>query len=298
MIARNSSLNRILGYLCRRVESHAQEMLCSFLIMDEDGKHLRHGAAPSLPRDYIKAIDGFEIGPAAGSCGTAAYLKKQIIVSDIDTDPLWADYKHLALRHSLMACWSTPIISTDEKVLGTFAMYYMHPRSPNPREKRIIETATHLARVAIERVKSQELAKRLSEILEESLNEIYVIDVDTSKFVQVNRGARINLGYTSEELRGLDPADINPDLTPGFFGSAEKLISGERVKIMIEGVHRRKHGTYYPVETYFQLSTYGGKRVLVASVIDMTEARRREEELKNNLEQLSKKAGMNLLSGR
>lgn len=290
MIARNSSLNRILGYLCRRVESNALEMLCSFLIMDEDGKHLRHGAAPSLPADYTRAIDGVEIGPAVGSCGTAAYLKKQVVVCDIETDPLWADYKELALRHGLRACWSTPIISTDESVLGTFAMYYTYPRSPKPHEKRIIETATHLARIAIERVKSQELAERFGEILEESLNEIYIIEPDKRKFVQVNRGARINLGYTSEELQDLDPSDINPDLTTEFFSSADTLIPGERGKIMLEGVHRRKHGTYYPVETYFHLSTYGGKKVLVASAIDMTDARRREEELQNNLEQLSKKS--------
>lgn len=289
MIARNSSLNRILGYICKRVESHAREMLCSFLIMDEDGKHLRHGAAPSLPREYIKAANGLQNGPCAGSCGTAAYLKKPVIVSDIETDPLWSDYKNAALKHGLRACWSTPILSTNENVLGTFAMYYTHPRSPSSHEKRIIETATHLARIAIERVKSQELVKRFGEILEESLNEIYIIDSETGKFVQVNKGARINLGYTSEELLDLDPADINPDLTREFFGRVETAISGERSKMMIEGRHRRKDGTLYPVETYLQMTSYGGKRVLVASAIDMTEARRREEELKGHVEQLSRK---------
>jgi PAS domain S-box-containing protein len=289
MITHNSSLNRILGYICRRVESQAREMLCSFLILDEDGKHLRHGAAPSLPGEYVKAINGVQIGPCVGSCGTAAYLKKPVIVSDIETDPLWSDYKSAALKHGLRACWSTPILSTDENVLGTFAMYYTHPRSPSSHEKRIIETATHLARIAIERVKSQEMAKRFGEILEESLNEIYIIDAETGKFVQVNKGARINLGYTSEELRDLDPADINPDLTREFFGRVETAISGERSKMMIEGRHRRKDGTLYPVETYLQLTSYGGKRVLVTSSIDMTEARRREEELKGHVEQLSRK---------
>jgi len=109
MITRNSSLSRVLNYLCRQIESQAPGMLCSFLLLDEIGKHLMHGAAPSLPKEYIKAIDGLQIGPSIGSCGTAAYLKKPVIVSDIETDPLWADYKELALKHRLRACWSTPI---------------------------------------------------------------------------------------------------------------------------------------------------------------------------------------------
>ena len=135
-IAENAALKQILDLLCRDIESRAYGMLCSFLILDEDKKTLRHGAAPSLPEDYLRRIDGIEIGPCAGSCGTAAYLKKPVIVADIETDPLWEAYKELPLQHGLKACWSTPIISTDEKVLGTFAMYYNQPRSPSSMRKR------------------------------------------------------------------------------------------------------------------------------------------------------------------
>ncbi|HKQ32054.1 MAG TPA: PAS domain S-box protein, partial [Thermodesulfobacteriota bacterium] len=289
MIARNSSLNRILGYLCRRIESQTTEMLCSFLIMDEDGKHLRHGAAPSLPGEYVKAINGVEIGPCVGSCGTAAYLKKPVIVSDIETDPLWADFKNEPLKHGLRACWSTPILSTDESVLGTFAMYYTHPRSPSSHEKKIIETAAHLARIAIERVKSQELAKRFGEILEESLNEIYIIDAVTHKLLLVNKGARLNLGYSSEELAEMRPFDINPDLTPELFRKVEAESPGTHEKVRTEGAHRRKDGTKYPVEVRLQMSRFKGKKVFIADVIDVTEAKKREEELREHVEQLSKK---------
>jgi PAS domain S-box-containing protein len=289
MITRNSSLSRTLDYLCREIEIQTPGMLCSFLLVDEKGKHLRHGAAPSLPKEYIKAIDGLQIGPSIGSCGTAAYMKKPVIVSDIETDPLWADYKHLALKHDLKACWSTPIISTDKNVLGTFAMYYDHTNSPSSREKKIIETATNLARIAIERMKTQELAKSFGEILEESLNEIYIFDAESYKFLQVNKGARLNLGYTSDEFLDLDPIDINPDLTPDFFGKVEPLISGDRKKIRAEGVHRRKDGTLYPVETYLQVSGFKGRKVFIADVIDITESRKREEELREHVEQLSKK---------
>ena len=108
MIARNVSLRRTLDYLCRQIESQAPGMLCSFLLLDEKGKHLRHGAAPSLPRGYIKSTNGLPIGPCVGSCGTAAYMKKPVIATDIETDPLWADYKDPALKHGLRACCPPP----------------------------------------------------------------------------------------------------------------------------------------------------------------------------------------------
>ena len=277
VITRNVSLSRTLDYLCREIEIQAPGMLCSFLLVDEKRKRLRHGAAPSLPKEYIKAIDGLQIGPSIGSCGTAAYMKKPVIVSDIETDPRWADYKDLALKHDLKACWSTPIISTDKKVLGTFAMYYNHPNSPNSHEKKIIETATNLARIAIERMKAQELARRFGEILEESLNEIYIFDAKQIKFLQVNKGARLNLGYTSEEFLELDPIDINPDLTPDFFVKVETLISGDRKKTRVQGMLRRKDGTLYPVETYLQVSGFKGRKVFISNVIDITESRKRKK---------------------
>ena len=162
MVAKGDSLAHILDDLCRLVESQCPGVLASALLMDADGKRLRHGAAPALPKEYTKAIDGIAIGPRAGSCGTAAYCRQQVIVSDIANDPLWADFRDLALRHSLRACWSTPLFSSENKVLGTFALYYREPRSPGPREQDIIEQITHIAGVAIQR-KSAEEALRQSE---------------------------------------------------------------------------------------------------------------------------------------
>src|SRR5438876_3337922 len=129
--------------------------------MDPNGKQLRHGGAPNLPKTYTQAIDGAFIGPAVGSCGTAAYRAEQVIVSDITTDPLWTDFRDLALTHSLRACWSTPIFSSEGKVIGTFAMYYREARSPTSREQETIKDITHLAGVAIQR-KLAEAARRES----------------------------------------------------------------------------------------------------------------------------------------
>src|SRR5437764_976762 len=151
MVAKGDSLAEILDKLCLLVEEQSSDVLASILLMDPNGKQLRHGAAPNLPKTYTEAIDGAFIGPAVGSCGTAAYRAEQVIVSDIAADPLWADFRDLALTHSLRACWSTPIFSSDGKVIGTFAMYYREPRSPSPREQETIKHITYLAGVAIQR---------------------------------------------------------------------------------------------------------------------------------------------------
>ena len=162
MVAKGNSLGDILDHLCRLVEELSPGVLASILVMDPNGRQLRHGAAPNLPKAYNDAIDGLVIGNSAGSCGTAAYRAEQVIVSDIANDPLWADFRELALAHSLRACWSTPIFSSEGKVIGTFAMYYREPRSPSPQEQDTIRHITYLAGVAIQR-KLAEAARRESE---------------------------------------------------------------------------------------------------------------------------------------
>ncbi|GJM14918.1 MAG: hypothetical protein DHS20C13_02450 [Thermodesulfobacteriota bacterium] len=156
MISQGKELTEILEEICIAVEKQSNQMLCSFLLVDNSGKALVSGAAPNLPEDYVKAIDGAPIAPGIGSCGTAAHLKRQVIVSDISTDPLWKDYRDLALEYNLHACWSTPILSNNNDLLGTFAMYYSQPREPIQWEFDIIERATNLARIAIERIKSKD----------------------------------------------------------------------------------------------------------------------------------------------
>ena len=111
----------------------------------------------------MTAVDGVNIGPRVGSCGTAAYRKETVIVSDINTDPLWADYRELALAYELQAGWSTPILSAQETVLGTFAIYYREPRSPTPQERKLLEQFAHVASVAIEHTRAQESLRRSEE---------------------------------------------------------------------------------------------------------------------------------------
>jgi signal transduction histidine kinase/ActR/RegA family two-component response regulator len=168
MIARGDSRASVLDALCRLVEELARGSLSSILLLDPRANRLRHGAAPSLPIAYTEAIDGIGIGPSVGSCGTAAYRGEPVMVRDIATDPLWADYRDLALAHGLRACWSTPIRSSDGKVLGTFAIYYREPRSPAAQEHSLIERITHLASIAIEREQAEEVLREQQRQLQQA----------------------------------------------------------------------------------------------------------------------------------
>jgi GAF domain-containing protein len=150
LIAARAPLGEILSTIVRMIEAQSPGMLCSVLLLSPDGNHIQHGAAPSLPTNYVNAVDGSPIGPKNGSCGTAMYRGEPVVVTDILTDPLWDDFRDLTNGTSLRACWSTPIMSRRGKVLGSFAMYYDQPQAPTGEEARLTETATRLAAKAIE----------------------------------------------------------------------------------------------------------------------------------------------------
>jgi PAS domain S-box-containing protein len=149
LIARGAPLRESLETLLRVMEAQCSGMVCSILLLDSDGIHVRHGAAPSLPDDFIRSIDGQVIGPQAGSCGTAAFRRETVVVEDIATDPLWESYRPAALAHGLRACWSTPIFDGQRAVLGTFALYFPIPTRPSERHLRMVDLCTHMAAIAI-----------------------------------------------------------------------------------------------------------------------------------------------------
>jgi GAF domain-containing protein len=144
-------LPRVLEVLVQAAETQSDgAFLGSILLLDEEGKHLRHGAAPSLPAAYNAAIDGIAIGPGVGSCGTAAFVGHAIFVTDIATDPLWKDFKDLALAHGLRACWSTPFFSRTGAVLGTMALYYREPRGPTVHDHETVKLIASTAALIVE----------------------------------------------------------------------------------------------------------------------------------------------------
>jgi PAS domain S-box-containing protein len=205
MIAAGAELPHILASLARLIESQCRGMLCSVLLMDTDGLRLRAGAAPSLPEDYIAAVDGLLIGEGVGSCGTAAFRKAPVIVTDVMTDPLWKDARDLMAKHGLRACWSVPILSNHAAVLGTFAMYYREPRHPTAVEIRLIGIASRMAGIAIERKRAEDALRRAEErfrdIVENAVEGIFQSAPD-GKLLAANPAFARVLGYESPaELR-------------------------------------------------------------------------------------------------
>jgi diguanylate cyclase (GGDEF)-like protein/PAS domain S-box-containing protein len=222
LIAADAPLPETLDEIVRLIEGQSPELMGSILLSDDDGLHLRHAAAPTLPTDYVRAIDGQATGPRAGSCGTAAYRRAPVIVEDIETDPLWSDYRAIAHTHGLRACWSTPIFDPQHLLIGTFAIYLRHPGRPSERHHRLIEMATHTAAIAIsrdraerERVRAQavlrnrELMFRL--VFENAAIGMTLANTD-QKLMRSNRAFATMLGYTDAELRGRKVADVlHPD---------------------------------------------------------------------------------------
>src|SRR5881396_673307 len=157
MIATGVGLKEILNTLCLIIEEQRAGTLASVLLLNADGVHLDCIAGPSLPKEWAQQMENLPIGPCAGSCGTAAYRRSPVIVSDIASDPLWdvPAHRSSALKHGLRASWSSPVLSSAGKVFGTFCMYYRETRSPNSRDLELIDLATDLVRIAIERDRAE-----------------------------------------------------------------------------------------------------------------------------------------------
>ncbi|BBF87133.1 diguanylate cyclase [Aquitalea magnusonii] len=151
MIAANQPLEDILGQICTMIESQLTGGRCSVMLLTEDRQHLHVASGRKLPAEYIAIIEGIAIGPEVGSCGTAAYFKRTIIVDDMENSPLWQPYLELIRPFGLRACWSTPLFSSQRELLGTFAIYYNEPRTPNPDEMRLVHRSSHITAIALQR---------------------------------------------------------------------------------------------------------------------------------------------------
>ena len=167
-IALGSSLSECLESICLLIESTLNSPSARSSILILEGDQLRHGAAPNLPNDYCDAVDGVKIGPEVGSCGTAVFEQKQTIVEDIENHPLWKEYKHIALSSGLKACWSNPIFASDNTILGSFAIYYLEPKSPDKLHLELIDYFTHLSSIAIEKARSTKREQLLTSKLKYS----------------------------------------------------------------------------------------------------------------------------------
>ena len=186
MIAGGASLADVLEDLCDTIDDQAPEIISSIQLMDPNGKQLWPAAGRRVPEGWARTITPLPIGPGMGSCGTAAFLKKPVIVSDIASDPNTAvNYREIALSYGLRAAWSQPLISKDNEVLGTFAIYYREPRQPSDSDLRLIEGAANIAVIAIEGERSQAALKNAFEEIKQSEAELRQITDAITQTVMV-----------------------------------------------------------------------------------------------------------------
>ena len=191
LITRGESLTIVLDRLVTWVEELSGEgLIPSILAVDESGQHLYHLASTQLPTDYIEAINGLKIGPKVGSCGTAAYLKKPVIVENIEESELWKDFKEYALKHNLRSCWSTPLINNEGRLRGTFAIYYRSPRRPTQRDKQLVSLFAHTALIAIENDRAKQEQRKAAE---KNLQMIENLRKSDERFQNLVREARVGI---------------------------------------------------------------------------------------------------------
>lgn len=207
----DAPLERTLDAIVREVEGLSDSgVIGSILLLDEAGLHLRHGAGPSLPAAYNAAVDGIQVGPMVGSCGSAVYRNAAVFVADIASDPLWADYRDLALGHGLRACWSLPIRSVQGEVLGTFAMYHREARAPVPTDLEIVDFVVRTAGIVIARARTERNLRaseaRYRQIVE-GAEDFAIVSLDsTGTITGWNSGAERLLGYAEGEALGASGA--------------------------------------------------------------------------------------------
>lgn len=173
-VSRGQGLNMVLDFIVRNIEAKIPNVRCSILLLDVETQSLHHAAAPSLPESYHQLVNGVQIGPNVGACGTAAYRRSPVLCADIAHDPLWSKYQQLADIYHLGACWSSPIFSTQGDVLGTFAVYWREALCSDlpVHLQTYIATATLLVAIAVERKQREHALTEAQQHLQQQIDEL------------------------------------------------------------------------------------------------------------------------------
>jgi PAS domain S-box-containing protein len=299
-IAAGVQMEVTLRQITRLVEGQVPQSLCSILLLDESRTRLLEGACDSLPEAYNRQISGLAIGPNRGSCGTAAFTGKPVIVSDLEHDALWAEFRDIALIFNLRACWSIPILKAESdqfpdaksRVLGTFALYYHAVREPTTTQLEVLHQAAHLASIAIERANAEKKLLANQQFIERISNAsphiIYVFDLATKKSVYVNRSVAIDLGFTpegAEQLReqGFTALMHEDDIArlPGIFQQLKSLKTDDEIietEIRLRAANNEWHW-YLTRNTVFARSETGEVLQFIGTAQNITARRTLEEQL-------------------
>ena len=286
-IAARVPFHEVLNEIVALVVNELNGSFCSILLCDHENAVLRFGAAQLLPDAYNRAVDGVPIRDGCGSCGTAAARAKPVFVQDVAIDPLWDDYRAVALQHGLRSCWSVPIIavnSNDDKtrVLGTFAIYRNEVGTPTAAEIEVIDHAVNLARVAIEQSNSQQALKASEELfrtlVEQAADAFYLHDTE-GIFVDVNRKACESLGLNREELLSMNVTEIISPSDVNIYRQLWKKIEYGK-DFTLESEFVRKSGKKFAVEVRMGCVESQGRRLILALVRDISKRKEMDRQLR------------------
>lgn len=211
MVAGGAPLTDILLSLCDTIDAQSPKIISTVMLMDPDGKRLWPAAGRRIPKSWFEAITPVTINENVGACPRAATLGQRVIASDIATDPLWVDYRELALANGLRAAWSQPLLSRNQGVLGTFAMYYGEPRTPSESDLQLIEGAGHVAVIAIEGERARAALAKASEEIKKSEAELRTIVDVIPQLISVfgPDGAFLYANKTVLDYTGLTKEEVN-----------------------------------------------------------------------------------------
>jgi PAS domain S-box-containing protein len=293
MIASGAPVRSVLEAIACEIQALVPGTQVCVLVVDSTGTSLRHGAAPTLPPEFLREVDGLPIGPASGACGTAAYRRAPVVVEDIATDPLWNDFRALAQRHGLRSAWSSPICDGQGGVLGTLAFYHCERWTPGSYEQSVAAMATHAAAVALRRDREEQQLRKLSAAVEQSADSIVITDL-RGVIEYVNEAFCRVSGYARDEVVGSTPAILKSGRTPAatYRDLWETLVRGESWRG--EFVNRRKDGREYHESSLITPLRQPDGRIThyLAVKSDVTEHRRISAELalhRHHLEDLVEK---------
>jgi PAS domain S-box-containing protein len=295
-IGRGEPLNEVLTQLVLAMEEQLHHVRISILLLREG--RLWSGAAPSLPPLFVQAMEGLEIGPGIGACGTAAFLGTAVVSRDLATDPNWENDRELPLAFGLRACWSLPILGNNDEVLGTFALYFDEPRAPTPDEIQLVERSVSLAEIAIARTRAATALKeseRRFRALVESIQEVIVILDPDGMTRYVSPSLELITGYTMDERKGKSAFElIHPDDYDFVRARYQELLSipGSRTRMEMRIQH--KDGSWRRIDLLAQNLLHDPYvRGVVITYQDITERRRLEEQLRESqkLEAVGRLAG-------
>jgi PAS domain S-box-containing protein len=295
-MAQGASLDEVLNATVRLIESQHRQAICTVSLLDEQGEHLRHAASGGFPAELVHAIERAPIGPGHGCCGTAVYEGRTVVSADIASDPLWLDWRDQMLRYGLRACWSVPIVSSTQRVLGTVAVYYRTPRTPTGSELELANACVQIVGIAVEKRRADEQLQALETgrlrmleqlqaseaqyrlLFEGNPHSMWVYDRESLRFLAVNDAAVRHYGFTRGEFLGMSVIDLRPEEDIPRLSSVVRVPSHCR-KDGGTWRHRRKDGSLIDVEITSDDIVFDGRPARLVMASDVTARLTAEREL-------------------